>query len=160
MSTKKTTNLGLHSWERTDAFIMDEFNENFDKIDEAVGGNKAALATKATQTEIARLDGEIARLDAAMLKFDCGTYKGDGTKNRMINLPFTPKMVFVADNSGAIFIFGPYSYFYGGLALAGNPAGYDGTIVEVVEGGFRVSHTGESNTSNLNGKTFRYFALG
>ena len=36
MSTNKTPNLNLHSWEPTDAFSREEFNDNFDKIDTAV----------------------------------------------------------------------------------------------------------------------------
>ena len=50
MASKRTDNLNLHAWERTDAFMMDEFNENFDAIDKAV-------AAKAEQTA---LDAETA----------------------------------------------------------------------------------------------------
>ena len=47
MSTNKTNNLGLHSWVRSDRFSMDEFNENFDKLDKTVGENSAAASTEA-----------------------------------------------------------------------------------------------------------------
>lgn len=35
MSSKKTKNYKLHSWEATDDFLRSEFNENFTKLDEA-----------------------------------------------------------------------------------------------------------------------------
>lgn len=44
MSSNKTKNLGLHSWVRSDRFSMDEFNENFDKIDHAIGALWVTLA--------------------------------------------------------------------------------------------------------------------
>jgi hypothetical protein len=36
MSSEKTTNYGLHQWKRDDLFLMEEFNENNSKIDEAL----------------------------------------------------------------------------------------------------------------------------
>ena len=35
MSSNKTTNYQLHSWEPGDDFLRAEFNENFEKLDEA-----------------------------------------------------------------------------------------------------------------------------
>lgn len=53
MSTNKTKNLGLHSWVREDRFLMDEFNENFSKLDKAVGA-------KAEQDALDALTGQVA----------------------------------------------------------------------------------------------------
>lgn len=36
-STNKTENLQLHSWVRTDPVVCEDFNDNFSKIDEAIG---------------------------------------------------------------------------------------------------------------------------
>lgn len=36
MATNHTTNHALNLWEPTDAFLREEFNENFDKIDAAI----------------------------------------------------------------------------------------------------------------------------
>ena len=36
MSSKKTTNYKLHSWEPGDDFMRAEFNQNFSKLDEAI----------------------------------------------------------------------------------------------------------------------------
>ena len=52
MSTKKTANLGLHSWVKSDPFKMQEFNENFDAIDKAVAG-------KAEKTNLDALAGQV-----------------------------------------------------------------------------------------------------
>lgn len=43
MSTKKTEHLKLHGWEPFDAFMREEFNENFDKIDAAVKSDRAGI---------------------------------------------------------------------------------------------------------------------
>lgn len=113
MSTNKTKNLGLHSWELPDPFKMEEFNENFDKIDKAVT-EKAEIVT--------------------------GSYDGDGTAMREIELGFTPKAVYVSSQMG------------GGLSLVGSIASYEGlalpgrpvmcgnyTAVAITDNGFKVS---------------------
>ncbi len=48
MSSGKTTNLGLHQWEKEDLFLMDEFNEDNQLLDAAVG--KSALLKLETVT--------------------------------------------------------------------------------------------------------------
>ena len=138
MSTNKTENLGLHSWVRKDPFRMDEFNENFDKLDRAVGANAAAVST--------------------IPKFTCGAYTGDGKKKRLIELPFAPKMVYVGDAMGRTFYVNAAggTYTYGGVAVEGG----SNSLVEIVEGGFQVSHIENASTANYNGRTFVYFAIG
>lgn len=68
MSSKSTKNLNLHAWKKTDAFMMDEFNENFDAIDKAVGGKAeqdaldtltGQVAAKAEQTALDALSGRV-----------------------------------------------------------------------------------------------------
>lgn len=44
MATNKTPNLGLSQWVRSDGVIMDEFNENNRKIDEAVAEVRQEVA--------------------------------------------------------------------------------------------------------------------
>lgn len=134
MSSNKTSNLGLHSWVRSDPFKMDEFNDNFDKLDQAVGENKAAVAT--------------------IPKFACDSYTGDGQVNRKIGLDFTPKMVFVDGSINAT-----YAYWQ---ALFEKPTKYGTSyiILEIVEGGFQVSYYGYNATTNTDGTEYRYFAIG
>ena len=140
MASHKTKNLGLNSWERTDAFSMDEFNENFDKIDQAVAENQAARAT--------------------IPKITFGTYKGNYSAIRKIELPFTPKIVYQGDEQGRTS--DNYSGAFGGVALKGHPAMHgSNTMVEIVEGGFNVFYHGRNDVSNNNaGTTYCYFAIG
>lgn len=83
MASHKTDNLQLHSWERTDAFSMDEFNENFSKIDKAVGENSAATSaalSAETQARKATDDTLIAAVaKCGNCKIVYGSYKGKGT---------------------------------------------------------------------------------
>ena len=140
MSSKSTKNLELHAWERTDAFRMDEFNDNFDKLDKAVGENTAARVL-----------------------FTCGTYTGDGKTSQFIGLPFTPEMVYVGDAAGRTFYnYNSFPYIYGGVALKGRN---NNSLVEVVEGGFQVSSISSGSSvvitsANSNNKEYLYFAIG
>ena len=139
MSTNKTENLGLHSWVREDPFRMDEFNENFDKLDRAVGANAAAVPT--------------------IPKFTCGTYAGDGKKSQFIELGFTPKVVYVGNSGGHTML--SNGVIYGGVAVTGSPAVHSGDIaVEIVENGFAVYYIWNSVNVNISGTTYRYFAIG
>ncbi len=49
MASEKTSNIGLNKWVPTDYVKMDEFNENFDKIDEVAADHAAQLAEYAAQ---------------------------------------------------------------------------------------------------------------
>lgn len=105
MSTNKTTNLGLHSWVREDPFKMDEFNENFDKIDQAVGENTAALAEKATQAALAAETAARKAFEAGQLVFTTGEYTGKGESGashpNRIDFDFKPLLVVVSAQSDA-----------------------------------------------------------
>ena len=109
MSTNKTENLGLHSWVRSDQFLMDEFNENFDAIDKAVAAKAEQTALdaltgrmekeRATQTALNELAGRVDALDRGRLRWATGSYKGDGkhgaeNPNRL-DFDFKPLMVVI-----------------------------------------------------------------
>lgn len=78
MSTNKTSNLGLHSWVRSDKFSMDEFNENFNKLDKAVGENSTAAKTEAQTREsaVSALTKAVAKCGNCRVVFS--TYQGTG----------------------------------------------------------------------------------
>ena len=104
MSTNKTKNLGLHAWEREDRFRMDEFNENFDKLDQAVAAKaeqtgldaeifarKNALDTERVERQsadaaeiaarnaaIAALTERVGALETGKLVWTFGEYTGNG----------------------------------------------------------------------------------
>lgn len=114
MSTKKTENLNLHAWEKTDAFRMDEFNDNFDKLDQAVAAKaeQTALDTlsgrvdkKAEQTvldaALAALAGRVGALEDGKLVWKFDTYTGNGNSGKnnsnRLTFDFKPLMLIVAD---------------------------------------------------------------
>ena len=79
MSTNKTENLSLHSWDQDDPVLRSEFNENFEAIDSAFGTTWADVM--------------------AGPKVVVGSYVGTGTcgaSNRTsLTFDFVPKIVMV-----------------------------------------------------------------
>ena len=65
-----TEHYQLHQWEPGDAFLRTDFNENLEKIDTALGG-------------------------LSIERIAHGSYVGDGTNDRTIQLPFKPEFVIV-----------------------------------------------------------------
>ena len=135
-----TANYGLHQWVPGDNFLRTDFNTDFQKID---AGIKAAKATADVKAEIVT-----------------GTYTGDGTQNRLINLGFQPRGVLVETRSGQR---GSNTQILAGLALPGAPlystqAGgvTDPPALDVTANGFRLSSYGQLNTS---GEIYRYLAV-
>ena len=115
MSTNKTTHYQLNQWEPEDKVLRTEFNEDNLKIDQAL----AALA------------GAVPRIVT-------GTYTGDGTESRIIDLGFAPKAVFVSAEAGNTYS-SAGSGHYGGLVLAGHPVKVSQYLVLEIEGtGIRV----------------------
>ena len=180
MQQTKTYNLKLI--ETSDTFSPEALNANAEalethlaRLDAADAAEQAARAS-ADAAETARVDAQLARVNAALErldaaaatipKFTCGTYGGNSTSGRKIELPFTPRMVYVSGNTfGTINSYvSNIGYYYGGMALNGVPAKSSTTpitiIVEIVEGGFLVSHPSAYFSANESGKTYRYFAIG
>ena len=121
MSTNKTENYQLHAWEAGDDFLREEFNENFAKLDQALHDHVVA-----------------------------GAYTGDGTKDRFMDLGFTPRALLLFNNSGATM----NSFVYGGLALLDHGC----SAVSIIDGGLRVTY--QSNTqSNRKDMKYLYMAL-
>jgi len=119
---KQTENFALPQWEKDDRIMMEDFN--------------AAMAA----------------IDAALPKIAIGTYTGDGTTNRFIEIGFTPKAVYLADGRGwPGFVYDRSYYLHGGLLVEGgsNPA------FSLAENGITVG-----GGSNENNAAFSYLAIG
>ena len=131
----RTTNYKLCQWEADDKIQRTDFNADNAKIDGALSGlarSKADLSALAVKTEVA-----------------AGAYTGDGKAERVINLGFTPKAVYVCTADGITYASGSGRTYCGGLAVSGAPAVYMGyPIVEIVSSGFKVFYT-EHKTSNV-----------
>ena len=131
MASSYTNNLSLPQWELDDRILVEEFNEAMHNIDEAVGTKVQMLV---------------------------GSYTGDNAAERTISLGVTPKAVLVCDQRGAMgYPITGREEGYGGLALQNNPVTLRGlTVLEIVNGGFKVFFTDNSLTCRTNHSNSRY----
>ena len=142
-----TTNCKLHQWEPGDHFLRTDFNEDFAKID-------AALGARPTQTS---LDSQLAAVNqsvstvAGRVEVRIGSYVG----SRSINVGFRPKAVFT---QGASVLTGS-NIITGALALENSPAKSNGTaILTVTASGFTV-YSPSTSYRHMNDKSEIYFYL-
>lgn len=85
-----TPNYQLHQWEGSDSFLRTDFNEDFKKIDTALG-------------------------EVSIERIAHGSYLGDGERGRTIDLPFAPQVVILFGRiltSGAVSIITPQASCY------------------------------------------------
>ncbi|UQT46648.1 hypothetical protein M5E87_15015 [Flavonifractor plautii] len=78
--TNYTAHYQLHQWEPEDSFLRTDFNEDFAKIDGALGG-------KAEQSAVDTLAEQVAGKSELVT----GSYTGDGEASRTIELGFSPR---------------------------------------------------------------------
>jgi len=133
----KTTNYQLNQWAKSDRIMMDDFNADNLKIDTALG---------------------------SMAQVVLGSYTGDGTTLRTVELGFTPRAVYVTDARGAAFRYSSgVGRFCGGLAMRDKPAKDGGrTILAICDNGFQVNRDTSTSpyvTSNSSDETYYYVAL-
>jgi hypothetical protein len=133
MSTNKTENYQLHSWEPGDDFLRTEFNENFSLIDAAIGG-----------------------------KVVSGAYTGDGTASRTVPLGFTPIAVLVMTAGGQVYdvyrLYGGLAVTGSPVVQSGSGK----AAVAVTEGGFTVSYLASGSytaDTNEKGTVYHYLAV-
>ena len=89
--------------------------------------------------------------------FTIGTYTGDGTSSKFINLGYTPEFILVFKN-GAFTSLSRNAY--GGLCLRNSPAtDMDSAqnVLEIIDGGFNVYLSGTS-ASNQPNSLYNYIA--
>ena len=147
-----TAHYQLHQWEPEDSFLRTDFNEDFAKIDGALGG-------KAEQSAVDTLAEQVAGKSELVT----GSYTGDGEASRTIELGFSPKAVLLASGSGPI---NYTSSRYGGLALEGAEVNTDWEstsgepVLRVVTGGFQVFYDYDEEVfSNSDRDRYHYLAL-
>ena len=141
MASQQTPNYRLSRWAGTDRILVEEFNDNWDKIDAALKSNAEAITA----------------VQAAVPKIVFGTYIGDGADSRTIPLGFTPKAVLVTTAYGAFFV--PYDT-YGGLALENYDAEHGNKkAVHIIANGFTVYHASPCLV-NANNTRYHYMAIG
>ena len=133
----QTTNFQLNQWSENDYVRRADFNADNLRIDTALGN---------------------------MAQVVLGTYTGDGTTLRTVELGFTPRAVYVTDARGAAFRYSSgVGRFCGGLAMRDKPAKDGGrTILAVCDNGFQVNKDTSSSPyigTNYEGDEYYYVAL-
>ena len=145
MATNSSEHLGLHLWEPTDQVLRTEFNQNWTKIDTAVGevqSTAEAVADAFTPDN---------------MPYVTGTYTGDGsTTNRTINLGFKPKFVIITGSSRSTTAASEQILRF---ALVG-PSGASTTLAGLTNTGFSVTNSGfQYPQLNVNGNVYAYIAF-
>ena len=90
---QQTETYKLNLIESDDPFSPEALNDNARTVE-------AALVAKADAAQLARVEGSVETVSTAVPKFACGSYSGDSTKNRKIELGFMPKMVYLGGFMG------------------------------------------------------------
>lgn len=139
MASGRTERFQLSQWQAGDPVLREEFNEDNAKIDQALG---------------------------TIPQIVLGTYTGDGAANRIVDLGFTPRAVYVAASDGTSFLYGGGTgKLSGGLALRGHPCVEyvrNRTVLAICESGFQVGYsvdTAQYVYTNVSGAEYRYVAL-
>ncbi len=137
-STNKTAHLNMHSWVRTDPVVCEDFNDNFNKLDSAIGNLRASRGN---------------------CEIYSGTYVGNGTKSFSLTFPKRPVyLVIQRDTSNTLSYTGFvvkggrfYGHYNGDYY---NKMYVNGTTVTLQENG-----EGNNMVLNISGTTFRYLAF-
>ena len=139
----KTEHYQLNQWDASDYVRREDFNEDNRKIEEALG---------------------------TIPRIVFGTYTGDGAETRTIALGFTPKIIYLCNASGLVYVANNnYRTYYGGLFTVDAPIidDYNHIVHQIVDHGFTVHKKEDSSNyltmcyfSNENGLTYRYIAIG
>ena len=97
MASQETPNYRLSRWAGTDRILVEEFNDNWDKIDTALKGSADAMAaeTAALEAEVSALQTAVASYGNCHIEF--GQYTGSGATGvpRVLNFQGTPIVVLV-----------------------------------------------------------------
>ena len=165
MSTNHTEHYQLCLWEEDDPVQRTDFNEDNEKIEQAL----AELETdKAEQTALSALVGQVTALEQGRLRYKFDSYIGTGEvgaahPNRL-EFDFKPLVVIVADT---------VNWEYGGIPwVNGKPYGHlllsfnGGSYVDLKWEDRAIQFYAGLNGStaihqlNISGRTYKYFALG
>ncbi|OUQ82657.1 hypothetical protein [Flavonifractor sp. An10] len=128
-----TSNYQLHQWVPEDDFLRTDFNEDFAKID-------AALGEAATESDLAVIRGNL--LDKC--RAYCGTFLGDGTASRVVNIGVRPYAVIVTSSVN----------MFATMIVGSTPLG----PLSIVDNGFQTG-TGGNIPQNESGKRYYFCCL-
>ena len=94
MASQETPNYRLSRWAGTDRILVEEFNDNWDKIDTALKGNADAVAAETAAREAGISALQTALTSCGNCKIVTGSYTGNGKtgakKPIILNFPGKP----------------------------------------------------------------------
>lgn len=145
--------------ERVSGIVAQTFGDSIEKSMLSIE-LQSEIEEKASQDVFAGLQMRLSDNDMATAKkceISFGTYDGDGAATRLIQLDFTPLVVFCVQN-GTYWEYNS-NYAHGGIAFTGKPANWNGApTVAIAEGGFIVYQGGAVNC-NMQKKTYHYIVF-
>ena len=139
-----TEHYGLHQWVPEDNFLRSDFNTDLEKIDQALKEIFETASSKALAVT--------------------GTYAGDDTMERTIDLGFQPKALYLYTWGGFTSTYNSGTHaVYGGLALPEHPivdfGSSNAPIVEICSTGFQLHCDGSYHRVNESDYFYYYIAL-
>lgn len=152
MASNYTEHYGLCQWEATDQVLREEFNQDNQKLDEALAG-------KAELSNVEDINRRVETLEAQP-HWIVGTYTGNGEPSQIISLGKKPSAVFALQSNG--YLSQQYqTYYFGGLALPDHPVKTGShMIVEIKPKGFCVyENDSDDIKANSSGVVYHYMAL-
>ena len=124
-----TTNYSLNQWEAGDRITRADFNADNAKIDAAIAGKCEVVF---------------------------GSYAGDDTFPRVIELGFRPKAAILMTRDGTA----RATYVYGGIFGDGYPLRtVSGICAQIGDTGFTLPSAAGGNNTNVSGTIYYYIAL-
>lgn len=138
--------------------LAQDVRDHFTTIENSVSTEAQARQTADTNLQ-QQINTHTTQI-AAKCEMVCGSYAGDGTASRFINLGRTPKAVLVMTNDGKMYSTNMRAT-YGGLATPDSPVTYSTPAVAIVTNGFQVAYGGYYTCllTNSSVETYNYIAF-
>lgn len=137
-----TENYGLHQWVPEDGFLRTDFNQDFQKIDEAIKGVETGANTALALKADAATTQAALEIKAEIIH---GSYVGNGAEAQQIQLGFKPRLVLI-----------PADEYYSFVTMEG----FYNALLSVTDTGFQAEYISVYNfTPNGSGETYQYIAL-
>ena len=100
MASQQTPNYRLTRWKGTDRILVEEFNDNGDKIDTAIKGSAGAIATEVSARESGDPPLRTTLAKCGNCQIFVGTYTGDGAAARTLTFSGKPLYLLVTTAEG------------------------------------------------------------
>lgn len=175
MASNYTTNYNLCQWQPTDQVQRTDFNADNAKLDAALAVKAEAAALnsltqtvnqKASQSALNALNTTVQQIQADLTKITFGTYTGDNTATRVIDLGFTPDALLLMPGLSSVYYAeGEHDYYRGGLVFPGHPLSLEAhsqnvTYLQIVDNGFQVVYQDVIRIHyHTNSADFQYFYI-